>query len=158
MIGKRWKRGVLALLAVVLVGGLLSACEPPPDPGFFTPKKIVYYQGAQRVLLIENHQVVADVPVSGRLNLPRPGVYAVMNKKHPGSSGNLRLPHFTGFTWGPSSDIGFHGIPLRPDGSPIQSDAELGIPLSAGCVRMNQFWAQVIYDWYPIGTRVEVWP
>jgi lipoprotein-anchoring transpeptidase ErfK/SrfK len=110
------------------------------------------------LLLVENGQVAAEFPVSGKLSLPRPGVYHVMNKKHPGRSGNLSLPYFTGFTWGPSSDIGFHGIPLRPDGSPIQSDEELGQPLSAGCVRVSQFWAQVIFDWYPIGTRVEVWP
>jgi lipoprotein-anchoring transpeptidase ErfK/SrfK len=100
--------------------------------------------------------VIGDFRVSGNLSLPKPGLYHVMNKKNPGRSGNLTLPHFTGFAWGPTADIGFHGIPLRPDGTPIQSDAQLGQPLSHGCVRTNQWWAGWIYDWAPIGTLVEV--
>ena len=54
--------------------------------------------------------------------------------------------------------IGFHGIPLRPGGTPIQTDAELGQYRSHGCVRMNQDAAKVLYDWAPIGTAVVVLP
>jgi lipoprotein-anchoring transpeptidase ErfK/SrfK len=52
--------------------------------------------------------------------------------------------------------IGFHGIPLRGNGSPIQSDAELGQYRSAGCVRMNQQQVIVLWNWAPIGTPVVV--
>src|SRR5438034_11401612 len=37
------------------------------------------------------------------------------SKAHP----DLRLPYFVGFAWGSTTDIGFHGIPLRSDGSQI---------------------------------------
>jgi len=36
-----------------------------------------------------------------------------------------------------------HGIPLRPDGSPIEADSQLGTPLSHGCLRMAQGDAKV---------------
>ena len=74
------------------------------------------------------------------------------SKSHP----ELRLPWFVGFAWGATTDIGFHGIPLRPDGSQIESDDQLGIPLSAGCVRESQFTAHVLYNWTPEKTLVVV--
>ena len=76
------------------------------------------------------------------------------SKAHP----DLRLPYFVGFAWGSTTDIGFHGIPLRADGSPIESDAQLGQPLSSGCVRENQWAAKLLYDWAPEGTTVVVTP
>jgi hypothetical protein len=76
------------------------------------------------------------------------------SKAHP----DLRLPYFVGFAWGRTTDIGFHGIPLEPDGTPIESDAQLGQPLSSGCVRESQLMAKVVYDWTPEGTTVVVTP
>jgi lipoprotein-anchoring transpeptidase ErfK/SrfK len=147
----------LALVAVALVVLLGTAgCYGPGGSGI-TGKRIIYSIGQQRVVLVdETNTAFADFRVSGNLSLPKPGVYHVMNKKHPGRSGNLTLPYFTGFTWGPDADIGFHGIPLNPYGTPIQSEAQLGQPLSHGCVRMTEWWAHWIYDWAPIGTPVEV--
>jgi lipoprotein-anchoring transpeptidase ErfK/SrfK len=147
----------LALLGVALVILLGTAgCHGEGGSGI-TGKRIIYSIGQQRVVLVdETNTAIADFPVSGNLSLPKPGIYHVMNKKNPGRSGNLSLPYFTGFAWGPSSDIGFHGIPLRSDGTPIQSDAELGQPLSHGCVRVSQWWAGWIWEWAPIGTPVEV--
>ncbi len=72
------------------------------------------------------------------------------------SAGSLRLPYMTRFAHGRSLAIGFHGIPLRANGSPIQSDDELGSYRSHGCVRMNQDAIKVLYDWAPIGTVVVV--
>jgi len=97
--------------------------------------------------------------VSGRRYTPSPGTYSVFRKVENGYSKkdpSLRLPWFVGFTYGSTTDIGFHGIPLRPSGAPIQSDEQLGRPLSAGCVRQQQFTAKVLYDWAPIGTTVIV--
>jgi lipoprotein-anchoring transpeptidase ErfK/SrfK len=54
--------------------------------------------------------------------------------------------------------IGFHGIPLEPNGQPIQTDAELGQYRSHGCVRMKQDQAVALYNWAPIGTTVVVLP
>ena len=47
-------------------------------------------------------------------------------------------------------------IPRRGDGSPIQSDSELGQFRSAGCVRMNQAEVKILWDFAPVGTAVVV--
>jgi lipoprotein-anchoring transpeptidase ErfK/SrfK len=149
------KRLALVALALIVLFGT-AGCYGQGGAGL-TGKRIIYSIGQQRVVLVdETNTAFADFRVSGNLSLPKPGIYHVMNKKHPGRSGDLTLPYFTGFAWGPSADIGFHGIPLRPDGTPIQSEAQLGQPLSHGCVRMIEWWAHWIYDWAPIGTPVEV--
>jgi lipoprotein-anchoring transpeptidase ErfK/SrfK len=72
-------------------------------------------------------------------------------------NGDLRLPYMTRFTVARSGlAIGFHGIPLRRNGSPIQNDSELGEFRSAGCVRMNQNDIRTLWNWAPIGTPVVV--
>ncbi|MEP6624680.1 MAG: L,D-transpeptidase, partial [Acidimicrobiia bacterium] len=97
--------------------------------------------------------------VSGRRGVPRPGEYHVFRKLEMGHSKahpSLSLPWFVGFTWGSTTDIGFHGIPTNPDGSQIEDDSQLGQPLSSGCVRESQINAKVLYDWAPVDTLVVV--
>ncbi|MGQ0804484.1 MAG: L,D-transpeptidase [Actinomycetota bacterium] len=150
-----WRRTGIAVVALAILLGTTGCVGEGGGP--ITGKRIIYSNGQQRVVLIDEHEnVYGDFPVSGKTGVPKPGLYQIFNKKHPGRSGNLSLPFFSGFAWGVGTDIGFHGIPLRPDGTPIQSDAELGQPRSAGCVRVEQFWAEVIYHWAPIGTPVVV--
>lgn len=144
-------------------GAVLAATfvppPPPPVPDGGTGRRIVYSNSGQRVWVVnDDGSVVLDVRVSGKTGVPRPGTYHVYKKSENGRSGSLRLPWFTSFAPGASTDIGFHGIPLRPDGSPIESDAQLGTPLSHGCVRMNQQDVKVLYDWAHIGDRVVVLP
>lgn len=154
---RRWRRIGLVVVALALVVATSGCFGPGPGP--VTGKRIIYSIGQQRVVLIDhNETVIGDFRVSGSLSLPRPGLYHVIQegKRVNGWSGNLRLPWFTRFTYGPTTDIGFHGIPVRPDGSLVQSEAQLGQPLSAGCVRMHEWWARWIFDWAPGGTPVEV--
>lgn len=123
-------------------------------------RRIVYCNSCQTVWLIdETNYVEFKYLVSGRRGIPNPGEYHVFRKLEMGRSKahpDLRLPWFVGFTWGRTTDIGFHGIPLNPDNSQIEDDSQLGQPLSSGCVRESQFWAKVLYDWTPEGTLVVV--
>ena len=133
----------------------------PPPASSGIGRRIVYCNSCQRVWLVdEPDYVVATFPVSGRRYTPRPGIYHVFRKLESGYSKahDLRLPYFVGFAWGSTTDIGFHGIPLRSDGSPIESDAQLGQPLSSGCVRLQQLVAKALYEWTPEGTPVVVTP
>ena len=60
------------------------------------------------------------------------------------------------FTVGPDGDnIGFHEIP-KVNGKPIQSEAQLGQPLSGGCVRQATPDAEHMWAWAPVGTTVVV--
>jgi lipoprotein-anchoring transpeptidase ErfK/SrfK len=155
-VGALWRRiAILGVTIAIVVGTAGCYGKGPPVSG----KRIIYSIGQQRVVLVdESEHVIGDFRVSGNLSLPRPGLYHVIQegKRVNGWSGNLRLPWFTRFAYGPDSDIGFHGIPVRPDGSLVQSEAQLGQPLSAGCIRMLEWWAHFIYDWAPGGTPVEV--
>lgn len=132
----------------------------PPPPGSGLGRRIIYCNSCQMVWLVEaDEYVTARYQVSGRRGTPRPGEYRVFRKLDMGRSKarpDLRLPWFVGFTWGSTTDIGFHGIPLEPDDRPIQSDAQLGTPRSAGCIRESQFMAKVLYDWAPMDTLVVV--
>ena len=134
----------------------------PPPANTGAGKRIVYCNSCQKVWLVdETDYVVAMFAVSGRRGTPSPGTYHVFRKLEMGHSKahpDLRLPYFVGFAWGSTTDIGFHGIPLEPDGTPIESDAQLGQPLSSGCVRESQLMAKVVYDWTPEGTTVVVTP
>jgi lipoprotein-anchoring transpeptidase ErfK/SrfK len=134
----------------------------PPPANSGAGKRIVYCNSCQPVWLVdETNDVIATYPVSGHRGMPRPGTYHVFRKLVEGRSKahpDLRLPYVVGFAWGATTDIGFHGIPLRSNGSPIESDAQLGQPLSSGCVRENQWAAKLLYDWTPEGTAVVVTP
>lgn len=133
---------------------------PPVPVGSGAGRRVVYCNSCQRVWLMEDDTYAsASYLVSGRRYTPGPGTYSVFRKLVNGSAKSdpsLRLPWFVGFAYGRTTDIGFHGIPLRPSGAPIQSDAQLGQALSAGCVRQNQLAAKFLYDWAPMGTAVVV--
>ncbi len=131
----------------------------PPNSG--VGKRVIYSNSQQRVWLVEaNGNVAHSFLVSGRQGVPAPGTYQVFSKSAMSSAhgGDLRLPYMTRFAHGRSLAIGFHGIPLRGNGSPIQTDAELGQFRSAGCVRMHQAEVKILYDFAPVGTAVVVLP
>jgi lipoprotein-anchoring transpeptidase ErfK/SrfK len=134
--------------------------SPYPDApeGSGAGRRIVYCISCQQVWLVEEDEyVTSSYAVSGRRGYPRTGTYKVIRKINPGNSHGLRLPYFVGFTFGTTTDVGFHGIPLR-NGKPIQSDSQLGSYRSSGCVRENQEDAKRLWDWAPMGTKVVVIP
>jgi hypothetical protein len=60
------------------------------------------------------------------------------------------------FAYGPGGGrIGFHEIPNK-NGVPLQSYAQLGQPLSGGCVRQTTADAIWMWNWAGIGTTVVV--
>jgi len=148
-------------------GGYWVALVPRPAAGPPLPansgegRRIVYSNSMQRVWLVEADGTPShSFLVSGKSGVPAPGTYRVFSKSTMSSArgGTLRLPYMTRFAWGKSLAIGFHGIPLRGDGTPIQSDSELGQFRSAGCVRMNQQDVRTLFLWAPVGTTVVVTP
>jgi hypothetical protein len=143
---------------------------PPPKPPDWLPdnsgegRRIVYAKRAQRVWLVEADGTVSKTHrVSGRLtwNQPTPGTYSVFSRSS--FTCNIKNPaicwrFMVRFTKGPEGDnIGFHEIPNN-NGRPVQSVAQLGTPLSGGCVRQATPDAIVVWDWAPVGTKVVVLP
>jgi lipoprotein-anchoring transpeptidase ErfK/SrfK len=124
-------------------------------------KRVVYSINKQRVWLVDARGfVVRTYLVSGRLTQPRPGSYRVFSKsRHTSSSvSNERMQYMVRFTYGTrtGTPLGFHDIPQSPNGTYAQTLAQLGKPLSHGCVRQSRPDAARLWAFAPVGTRVVV--
>ncbi|MEI2820435.1 MAG: L,D-transpeptidase [Marmoricola sp.] len=113
----------------------------------------------QRVWLVDSSETVArSYLVSGSVtdNL-QPGSYSVYSRSRNavGIDDSGTMEYFVRFTRGENAAIGFHSIPVL-DGSPVQTVAQLGTPLSHGCIRQKLDDAIQLWDFAPIGTRVVV--
>ncbi len=124
-----------------------------------TGRRVVFSQRVQRVWLVEADGTVGRTyPVSGSIydNL-QPGSYAVFSRSEQAwgidNSGTMR--NFVRFAHGPNAAIGFHDIP-ELDGRPVQTERQLGTPLSHGCVRQASADALALWEFAPLGTRVVV--
>ncbi len=150
---------------------------PPPPPSTLAPwdpfripansgsgRRAVYSKSQQTVWAFDsNNQLIKQHRVSGRQTPldPRPGIYRVWSRsRYTYSINNPSI------TWGymvrfakgaQGGNIGFHEIPFQY-GRPVQSLAQLGQPLSGGCVRQALPDAQWMWSWAQLGTLVVVTP
>ncbi|HSK53912.1 MAG TPA: L,D-transpeptidase [Jiangellales bacterium] len=136
------------------------ATAPLPE-GSGSGRRVVYDISDQQVWLVEDDGSVARTyPVSGsRYDQVEPGTYEVYStSRHAtGWHGTETMEHMVRFTRGQRAAIGFHSIPVSAEtGEPVQSLAELGTPLSDGCVRQDADDAAAMYDFAPVGTAVVV--
>ncbi len=129
----------------------------PADSG--QGRRIVFSQERQRVWLIAADEAVERTYlVSGSVydNLD-PGSYSVFSRSEQAwgidDSGTMR--HFVRFARGPRAAIGFHDIPVS-DGKAVQTEDELGQPLSHGCIRQRSEDAVALWEFAPLGTSVVV--
>ena len=150
---------------------------PPPPPTTQAPwdpfrlpansgsgRRAVYSKSQQTVWAFDsNNNLIKQHRVSGKQAPldPRPGIYRVWSRsRHTYSINNPSI------TWGymvrfakgaQGGNIGFHEIPFQY-GRPVQSLAQLGQPLSGGCVRQALPDAQWMWSWAQLGTLVVVTP
>jgi len=150
---------------------------PPPPPSTLPPwdpfripansgsgRRAVYSKSQQTVWAFDsNNQLIKQHRVSGKQAPldPRPGIYRVWSRsRYTFSINNPSI------TWGymvrfakgaQGGNIGFHEIPFQY-GRPVQSLAQLGQPLSGGCVRQALPDAQWMWNWAQLGTLVVVTP
>jgi peptidoglycan hydrolase-like protein with peptidoglycan-binding domain len=143
-----------------------TTVAPPVPPAEALPansgsgRRVVYSRAAQRVWAVEaDGTVVKTHRVSGRLREPYAGTYHVYSRSmytYSTENPDVKWRYMVRFTYGPGGGrIGFHEIPSR-FGVPLQSEAQLGQPLSGGCVRQKTSDAQWMWNWAGIGTTVVV--
>jgi hypothetical protein len=141
-------------------GALPGGTDAPyPYPNVGSGRRVIYHNGQQRVWLIEADGSLAHTwPVSGRAGVPAAGTYSVFSKSIWTSAGHdgIYMTHMVRFAHGDRLSIGFHAIPRYADGTPLQSEDDLGTYQSAGCVRQADADAVTMYDWAQIGTTVIV--
>lgn len=160
-------RGTTAQIAPTLPPPATVAAPQAPSPLFAPPnsgdgRRVVYSKGSMRVWIIEpDGQVLISYRVSGRLDQPSYGTYSVYSRSAytcSTTAPNVCMRWMVRFAKGPAGgNIGFHEIPVK-NGVPVQSDSQLGQPLSGGCVRQSTWDAFVMWNWANVGTKVVVIP
>lgn len=133
---------------------------PAVPAGSGDGRRIVFDQSDQRVWLIgDDNTVTRTYLVSGsRFDNLRPGSYSVSSRSRRATSFDYtgKLEYFVRFATGVSAPIGFHAVPRFNNGQLEQTKAQLGTPLSAGCVRQWMPDAIALWNFAPIGTKVYV--
>lgn len=134
----------------------LTAAPPRSGHG----RRVVYDMGEQRVWLVRSNGAVRDsYLVSGsRLDNVEAGRYEVYSRSvhATGYTEDTSMRHMVRFTYGENAAIGFHDIPVDHQGDRVQSFADLGTPLSDGCIRQAPRDARQLWAFAPVGTRVVV--
>jgi len=131
----------------------------PPDSG--SGKRIVYDVSAQQVWLVEADDTVARTyVVSGsRYDQLDEGTYQVFSRSRHATSwhGTESMQFMVRFHRGARANIGFHDIPVNVlTGKRVQTLADLGTPLSDGCIRQDVVDAKALWAFAPEGTPVVV--
>ncbi len=143
------------------VGPVLLGCSEvlPVPAGSGSGRRVVYDNLGQRVWLVgSDSYTVRTYPISGRYLDPAPGtlhrVYGKFRYADAGHDG-ITMEYFVAFN--PAGlGYGFHTIPTWGDGTPLQSESELGQFRSAGCVRQGRSDAVFMWNWSQVGGLVVV--
>ena len=118
-----------------------TTTQPPDEvlPPSGEGRRVVFSVQRQRMWWVDEQGTVLRTSlVSGRANTPEQGTFQVYSRTEnaTGLDGS-RMDFFVRFTKGPNGwAIGFHDIP-EMDGVPVQTDDQLGQPLSHGCIRQR---------------------
>ncbi len=125
------------------------------------------YSGGKRIVvdISEQHMYVYDgdnlvysfIASTGMGNSTRVGTFSVLNKipNAYGATWNIWMPKWLGIYWSGSLQNGIHALPILSNGATLWA-GYLGTPISYGCVVLDTYDAQVLYDWADIGTPVEI--
>lgn len=123
-------------------------------------RRIVFSESKQRVWLIgRSGSVERTYLASGsKYDNLDPGTYAVQSRTEQATAFDYTgtMKWFVRFTQGKNAPIGFHSVPRDNDGNLEQTKAQLGTPLSSGCVRQWPDDAKALWDFAPVGTKVVV--
>ena len=125
------------------------------------------YSGSKRIVvdISEQHMYVYDgdnlvysfIASTGMGNSTRVGTFSVLNKipNAYGATWNIWMPDWLGIYWSGSLQNGIHALPILSNGATLWA-GYLGTPISYGCVVLDTYDAQMLYNWADIGTPVEI--
>lgn len=169
---------LLAAVSVAVFGGLFTASGSPPAeasalarsashkpalPKLPTQsgqgRRIVFDQSEQRVWLVAaDGKIERSYLVSGsnRDNV-RPGSYQVNSRTRYARAykGSGTFEYFVRFTQGRNAPIGFHSVTAK-QGELVYAREDLGTARTPGCVEQWRNDAKALWEFAPVGTRVEV--
>ncbi|MGZ9223070.1 MAG: L,D-transpeptidase [Anaerolineales bacterium] len=137
-----------------------SAGEPlsPPVPSYGGSKYILVDISDQHMYVYEADSLIYSfVASTGINNATRTGTFAVQSKipNAYGATWNIWMPNWLGIYWSAGLENGIHALPILPNGATLWAGF-LGRPVSYGCVVLDTYDSQLLYDWAEIGTTVEI--
>ena len=127
-------------------------------PSYSGSKYILVDISEQHMYVYEADELVYSfVASTGMDNSTRVGTFSVLNKipNAYGATWNIWMPNWLGIYWSGSLQNGIHALPILSNGATLWAGF-LGTPISYGCVVLDTYDAQVLYDWADIGTPVEI--
>ena len=160
--------GIAGQQTVELLG--LWVTPPPPDPDESTCEGIgdaaVIDREFQRAWLCADDAITHVFPITTAWDQPDPGDYEVEQKDREASSiltgSYSEMSNFVVFTYGKyqGARVGFHSVPIYPDGEYVQPLESVGTPElrgdSNGCIRALPDDAEMIWDHLDFGDVVRV--
>jgi len=149
-----------SMVMEIVNGDQLSNLNQAQAPAFA-------YSGSKYILvdISEQHMYVYEadaliysfVVSTGINNATRVGTFQVQSK-YPsayGSTWNIWMPSWLGIYYSGGLENGIHALPILPNGATLWAGF-LGRPISYGCVVLDSYEAQLLYDWAELGTPVEI--
>ena len=138
--------------------GYDSTTQYDSPPTYSGSKYILVDISEQHMYVYENDALVYSfIASTGMGNSTRVGTFSVLNKipNAYGATWNIWMPDWLGIYWSGSLQNGIHALPILPNGATLWA-GYLGTPISYGCIVLDTYDAQVLYDWADIGTPVEI--
>lgn len=139
-------------------GGYDNTTPYDSPPAYNGSKYILIDISEQHMYVYEANELVYSFIVStGMENSTRIGTFSVLNKipNAYGAIWNIWMPNWLGIYWSGNLQNGIHALPILSNGARLWAGL-LGTPISYGCVVLDVYDAQVLYDWADIGTPVEI--
>ena len=134
------------------------AAEVQAPVNYSGGKKILVDISEQYMYVYDGEQLVYSfVSSTGMNNATRTGTFSVLDKipNAYGATWNIWMPNWLGIYWAGSLENGIHALPILPNGATLWAGF-LGSPISYGCVVLDTYDAQVLYDWAEVGVPVEI--
>ncbi len=87
----------------------------------------------------------------------RTGTFQVQSKipNAYGGAWDIWMPHWLGIYWAGGSENGIHALPIMQSGQVLWG-GYLGSPVSYGCIVLDTYDAELLYNWADIGTPVVI--
>lgn len=135
-----------------------SAAEAQAPLNYKGGKMILVDISDQHMFVYEGNLLVYSfVASTGMNNATRAGSFSVLDKipNAYGATWNIWMPNWLGIYWAGSLENGIHALPILPNGATLWAGF-LGTPISYGCVVLDTFDSQLLFDWAEVGVPVEI--
>ncbi len=135
-----------------------STQSQAPAPSYGGSKLILVDISEQHMYVYDGDTLVYSfVASTGMHNATKVGTFAVQSKipNAYGSTWDIWMPDWLGIYYAGGLENGIHALPILPNGATLWA-GYLGTPISYGCVVLDTYDAELLYNWAEIGTPVKI--